>query len=71
MNKMTESKRLVLEQKYKKELGSLFEKAVRQKIYTGRIDEGLWDSIKHGMAKLTSLRKYLPSAKRDAAEKQI
>ena len=71
MNKMTESKRLVLEQKYKKELGSLFEKAVRQKIYTGRVDEGLWDSIKHGMAKLTSLRKYLPSAKRDAAEKQI
>jgi hypothetical protein len=71
MNRISESKRLILETKYKKELNFLLEKAVKQKIYTGRVDEGVWDSIKHGLAKLTSLRKMLPSSKRDAAEKQI
>ena len=71
MNRISESKRLMLETRYKKELNFLLEKAVKQKIYTGRVDEGVWDSIKHGLAKLTSLRKMLPSSKRDAAEKQI
>lgn len=39
----------------------------------GRIDEGMWDSIKNALAKITSIRKKLPfgSKEREAAEKQF
>jgi hypothetical protein len=71
MNKISQSKLILMEKKQAREVRSLVERAVRQELQTGRVDEGLWDSIKHGMAKLTSLRKMLPSSKRDAAQAQI
>jgi len=71
MNKINESKIRLMERKQTREVQSLIEQAVFQQMKKGKIDEGLWDSIKYGLAKLTSLRKMLPNEKRAAAQAQI
>ena len=52
--------------------GPLTESQIDEILREQKIDEGLWDSIKHGLAKVTSIRKKLPfgSEKRAAADKQ-
>ena len=71
MNKINESKIKVLERKQTRYVQKLIEQAAIQQLQKGKVDEGVWDSIKYGLAKLTSLRKKLPSKKRDAAQAQI